>query len=216
MTPYYEQDGITIYHGDSRLIVPSLSVDVVITDPPYGMNLNTDFSGMNGWSGKGHKYDAIIGDSERFDPRPFMVGKRHVFWGAQYFCHSLPESGGWMVFNKRGDGLPSEICFGDCELAWCDAIQSVRIYAQMWHGVARWSSEGRLHPSQKPVGLMKWCIEQARMDGVILDPFMGSGSTLRAAKDLNRRAIGIELDERYCEIAAKRLSQGALPMEFSA
>jgi tRNA G10 N-methylase Trm11 len=91
------------------------SVDAVITDPPYGMNLDTDYSGID----NGIIHAPIIGDDRKFDPMPFLpIASRHIFWGAQYFCHSLPESGGWLVFNKRGYGAPSEICFGDCELAW--------------------------------------------------------------------------------------------------
>lgn len=217
MTPYYERDGITLYHADCRELLatmPAGSVDAVVTDPPYGMNLDTDFSGFSGWSGKGIVYKPIHGDNERFDPSPFLIGKRHVFWGAQYFCHSLPEAGGWMVFNKRGNGEPSAICFGDCELAWCDAIQSVRMYSQMWHGVSRWSTEGRLHPTQKPVGLMEWCIEQSRTSGEILDPFAGSCTTGVAAWNLGRKAVLCEISEEYCELGAKRLdrviSQGRL------
>jgi DNA modification methylase len=82
----------------------------------------------------------------------------------------------------------------------------------MWHGVARWSSEGTLHPTQKPVSLMRWCLDFFPQANVILDPFMGSGTTLRAAKDLGRKAIGIEIEERYCEIAAKRLQQSVMTL----
>ncbi len=214
MKPYYEHAGITIYHGDCRDVLPTLPpIDAVITDPPYGMNLDTDYSGMNGWCGKGHKYAPIAGDAERFDPSPWLeIGRTHVFWGAQYFCHSLPESGGWLVFNKRGEGAPSEICFGDCELAWCSSGQAVRMYSHMWHGISRWRTEGRLHPAQKPISLMAFCIAHAKVPegAAVLDPFMGSGATLVAAKRENRKAIGIEIEERYCEIAANRLRQEVL------
>lgn len=214
-TPYYDDGhGIVIYLGDCREILPHLpKVDLVLTDPPYGMALDTDYSGFNGWNGKGLVHAEIIGDGQPFDPKPFLIAQHHIFWGAQYFCHALPESGGWLVFNKRGDGAPSEICFGDCELAWADMMQSVRMFSRMWHGVARWSSEGVLHPSQKPIELMKWCIGLAKTaSGTILDPFMGSGTTLRAAKDLGRQCIGIEIEEKYCEIAARRLGQEVLPL----
>lgn len=118
----------TLYCGDCREVLPLLPpVHAVITDPPYGMALDTDFSGMNGWSGKGHKYAPIVGDGEHFDPAHLLgLGRVQVLWGAQYFCHSLPERGGWMVFNKRGNGAPSEICFGDCELAWASDGQAAR------------------------------------------------------------------------------------------
>ena len=197
----------TLYLGDCLDVLPTLGkVDAVVTDPPYGMSLDTDFSGFRGWSGGGHKYKKIEGDNKPFDPKPFLIAKTHVFWGAQYFCKSLPESGGWLVFNKRGEGKPSEICFGDCELAWCDAMQSVRMFSHMWHGVARWSTEGRFHPTQKPVALMEWCIDFS--DGhLILDPFMGSGTTGVACIRAGRRFIGIEKDEEYFDIALKRIRE---------
>lgn len=191
--------------------MPDKSVDAVITDPPYGMNLDTDFSGFNGWSGKGHEYAPVIGDDQDFDPSPFLeIGKVHIFWGAQYFCHNLPQRGGWLVFNKRGRGAPSEICFGDCELAWCDVGQSVRMFSHMWHGIARWSSEGRLHPTQKPVALMEWCLERYTHPGdTVLDPFMGSGTTGVACMKLNRNFIGCEIDPTYYSIAEKRIKEAA-------
>jgi len=189
--------------------IPDKSVDAVITDPPYGMGLNTDWRGMKRWKGEAHVYDPIIGDDSHFDPAPFLeVGRVHIFWGAQYFCHSLPETGGWLVFNKRGNGKPSAICFGDCELGWCDVGQSVRMYSQMWHGVARWSTEGRLHPTQKPIGLMKWCIERYTHEGdTVLDPFMGSGTTGVACVQTGRNFIGIEIDPTYFAIAERRIRE---------
>lgn len=212
MQPTWQTDdgSVRLYLGDCLDVLPHLSgVDAVVTDPPYGMKLDTDFSGFNGWSGKGHAYDPIAGDDEPFDPTPFLaVGRSHVFWGAQYFCHRLPENGGWLVFNKRGDGAPSAICFGDCELAWCDTQQSVRLYSQMWHGVSRWSSEGRYHPSQKPVGLMEWCCDQAKTDvgDTAFDPFMGSGTTGVACVRTGRRFIGIEKEPKYFDVAVKRIT----------
>ena len=91
----YENENVTLWHGDCREW--SGKADAVVSDPPYGMDLNTDFSGMNGWSGKGHKYEPIAGDDAPFDPAPWLAtGKAQVFWGAQYFCHRLPEvGGGW-------------------------------------------------------------------------------------------------------------------------
>lgn len=209
---------VRLYLGDCLEILPTLTgIDAIISDPPYGMNLNTDFSGMNGWSGKGHKYERIIGDDKPFDPAPLLkIGKVQVLWGAQYFCRSLPENGGWLVFNKRGDGKPSEICFGDAELAWCNIGQSVRMCSKMWHGVARWGSEGRLHPTQKPVYLMAWCIEQAKVaeGATVCDPYMGSGTTGIACIRTGRGFVGIEKDPAHYQTALERiqreLSQGDL------
>lgn len=197
----------TLYLGDCADVLPTLAkMDAVITDPPYGMNLDTDFSGFSTWGSKGTKYEPIIGDDKPFDPSPFIsLAPVCILWGAQWFCHALPISGGWLVFNKRGDGKPSEICFGDAELAWCNRIKSVRMYSQMWHGVARWSSEGRLHPTQKPIGLMEWCIKQAGDPQTIFDPFMGSGTTGVAAMRMQRKFVGVELDPSYFETACQRI-----------
>jgi DNA modification methylase len=198
----FQNENVTLWHGDCREW--SGKADAVVSDPPYGMNLDTDFSGMSG-----HKYDPIVGDDKPFDPAPWLDFPSVVFWGAQYFCHRLPEVGGWLVFNKRGDGKPSEICFGDCELAWCSVGQAVRMFSRMWHGVARWSSEGRLHPTQKPVDLMAWCMDRAKVPtgSMVLDPYAGSGTTLIAALETGRKAIGIEIDERWVEVARRRLER---------
>lgn len=197
----------TLYLGDCREILPTLGkVDAVISDPPYGMGLDTDFSGFNGWSGKGHAYEKVIGDDEPFDPRPWLdAAPVCILWGANHYSSKLPDSGGWLVFNKRGDGKPSEICFGDCELAWANRLQSVRMYSQVWHGVSRWASEGRHHPTQKSIGLMQWCIKQAGDPSLILDPYMGSGTTGVAALSLGRKFIGIEIEPKYFEIACERI-----------
>jgi DNA modification methylase len=98
--------------------------------------------------------------------------------------------------------------FADCELAWTNLKIAVRMIRHMWNGMLRKNGEPREHPTQKPVDVMAWAIRQAPNNVItILDPFMGSGTTLRAAKDLGRKAIGIEIEEKYCEIAAKRMAQ---------
>jgi site-specific DNA-methyltransferase (adenine-specific) len=217
--------GATLYLGNC-LDVPldSLRADAIITDPPYGMDLNTDYSGFGGWYQEpGKEYPRIAGDDRPFDPSPWLAfGVPCVFWGAQFYARKLPESGGWLVFNKRGDGKPSEICFGDCELAWSNTKQSVRMHSQMWHGVGRWrwSGEGSHHPSQKPVALMAWCIDQVGKPETILDPYMGSGTTGVAAVQMGRKFIGCEVNPAYFEIACRRIEdaqrQGGLFAEADA
>lgn len=195
----------TLYLGDCREVLPTLGpIGLLLTDPPYGMNLDTDYSGID--RGRGKAYEKVHGDDAPFDPRPFLIGKEHVFWGAQYFCHSLPETGGWLVFNKRGHGEASKICFGDCELAWTDFDrQSVRMHSQVWHGPARWHYEGAHHPTQKSIALMEWCIRLSKAKGVICDPFLGSGTTGVAAVKMGRAFVGVEREPKYFEIACQRI-----------
>ena len=211
MRPYYEQDGITIYHGNCREIVPALSWDALVCDPPYGIAHPTDYLARKrgDWS---RNYAQIAGDSEPFDPS-WMLGLDvpSIIWGANHFG-AMPPSSGWLCWDKRvrqGVGVNDQ---SDGELAWTNCVKGVRIFRHMWNGYWRESERGTgFHPTQKPVALLKWCLTLRGVpDGLILDPYMGAGPTLVAAKDLGRRAIGIEIEERYCEIAAKRLAQGVL------
>jgi len=214
MTPYYERDGITIFHGDCRDILPTLPpVDLVLTDPPYGMKWDGRITrGPNGTGKEGptRNYGAtIVGDDTPFDPRLVMaMGWKVIIWGFHHFSDRLP-CGSVLVWLKRYEsGFGSFL--SDADLAWMMGGCGVYCYRDL---SLQGESDERLHPTQKPLPLMRWCIERAG-DNVttILDPFMGSGTTLRAAKDLGRRAIGIEIEEKYCEIAVKRLSQEVLAL----
>jgi DNA modification methylase len=211
MKPYYEHGGITIYHGDCREILPSLEqVDAVVTDPPYGI----------GWVPRVNHTgaDHVWIDDKQFDPRPFLsIGKQHLFWGGNYFAHLLPPTESWFCWMKRPVGSDVNFekdrrSYAMAELAWSDFGTKPLVKVHVWDGGMR---EGRTenrafcHPSQKPVEVMRWCLVET--EGTVLDPFCGSGTTLVAAKDLGLRAIGIEIEERYCEIAAKRLAQEVLP-----
>jgi site-specific DNA-methyltransferase (adenine-specific) len=216
MKPYYEADGVTLYHGDCREILPGLTADAVVTDPPYGI----------GWAPRvNHRAkDHLWHDDQPFDPRPFLaVGRYHLFWGAPYFADKLPVSESWLTWVKRplhcdfsGDGRS----YATTETAWCDFGCKAAFIAHTWDGGMRaGDAQNRTfcHPSQKPIEVMKWCLARMPADaGVILDPFAGSGTTLRAALDMGRRAIGIEIEERYCEISARRLSQRVLDFGVSA
>ena len=226
--PYYERDGISIFLGDCRDILPHLPpVDLVLTDPPYGISYQSHHNSGRQNSGewlawtRRENFAPICGDEEPFDPAPVLsLGVRTILWGANHYASRLPDSSAWIWWDKLGDMGPCDQADG--ELAWTNLRGPVRRFVHEWRGLIRRGEENvvsayKLHPNQKPVRLMRWCIEKAG-DGVstILDPFMGSGTTLVAARDLGRKAIGIEIEERYCEIAVRRLSQQLLPFEAAA
>ena len=223
-TPYYDVDGITIYHGDCREILPYLpKVDLVLTDPPYGINTKSD--GMGKLS-------------------PWADLCNSAFWYADWIktCRSRLRQNGclWTFLNWR-----SMVTFqkASCDVGW--PIESLLIWDKCWIGpggqkglrpsyemvalfamphfsiddrglpdIQRWkwsSIKPNGHPAEKPIEGMAWLINISGGD-TILDPFMGSGTTLVAAKQLGRKAIGIEIEEKYCQIAVKRLGQGVLPL----
>jgi DNA modification methylase len=212
MTPYYQDDAVTIYHADCRDVLPTLgAVDLVLTDPPYGINYV--HGALNGPNASAFNGVAVVGDDTPFDPSFLLQYRRVILWGANHYADKLPPSGGWLVWDKRCNTVVNDQ--SDCEMAWTNIRRTTRIYYHVWDGFRRGPEKGepRVHPTQKALGLMRWCLELAPDAGLILDPFMGSGTTLRAAKDLGRKAIGIEIEERYCEIAAKRMAQTAMALD---
>lgn len=213
MRPYYEADGITIYHGDCREILPAVRFMALVTDPPYG--LGDRMTGGPKWSKLWAREDRpglsapLIWDAEPPVIIPALASHAPsaIIWGGNYF--SLPPSRGWLVWDK----IVRRFTSGHCELAWTSLDQPVRAFN---YAHAELATEGKYHPTQKPLPLMEWCLGFIQPDHVVCDPFMGSGTTLVAAKNLGRRAIGIELEEKYCEIAAKRLSQQVLDFNGAA
>lgn len=196
--PYYQDELVTIYHGDCRGILPTLEpVDLVLTDPPYGVAMLRGDSRVKA---------AIANDAQPPDIRFLLNIPKAIIWGGNNFCDQLPRSTGWLVWYKH---FPDMSRHSQAELAWTNTTRTIRHYQEAYHGFMR-KADGWLHPTQKPPGLMRWCLGLAPDAQSVLDPFMGSGTTLRAAKDLGLRAIGIEIEEKYCEIAAKRMAQGAL------
>jgi DNA modification methylase len=140
-----------------------------------------------------------------------------ILWGANHYASKLPDAKGWLAWDKATkNGL--DLKQAEIEFAWTNCVSRPKGFRHMWSGAFKASERGeRYHPTQKPVALMAWCLSLLpQTDAAILDPYMGSGPTLIAAKETGRRAIGIEIEERYCEIAAKRLSQEVLPLEALA
>jgi len=226
--PYYQDDWVQIFHGDCREILPTLpKVDLVLTDPQYQLANGKKATTMNAKAKRGAKllkgtvtrpkdWGQMVGDNTPFDPAQLLEYSKVILWGAIHYSDRLPKSTSWLVWDKR-DGVASDDN-ADCEMAWSNIGGPARIHRQLWKGICRAGIENiaiqgdKLHPFQKPVALMKWCIEKSSTSGIILDPFMGSGTTLVAAKQLNRKAIGIEIEEKYCEIAANRCCQEVLDL----
>jgi hypothetical protein len=155
----------------------------------------------------------IIGDDVLFDPSFLKgLGKPMILWGANHYANCLPSSGGWLIWDKSQPDKWEKVSFSHCELAWTNIRNSTRIHRQVWMGVVRSgeaNSQPVLHPTQKPVELMGWCLGFLPNAQTILDPFMGSGTTLVACQRMGRHGIGIELDPAYFDIACKRVEQAA-------
>jgi site-specific DNA-methyltransferase (adenine-specific) len=215
--PFYQNHLVTIYNADSTLfeIDPS-SVALVLADPPYGKRERTDRK----TKGRGslapcNDFPPVIGDDKAFDPTHWTRFKRVILWGGNWFASQLASASKWLVWDKS-DALPSKrgwIGFNDnadCELAWTNLKGPCRLLHHRWMGALKASErrERRVHPTQKPVALMEWCIQQANIkpeEGLILDPYMGSGPVLLAAQRLGFKAIGFELEPTYCAVAKSRL-----------
>lgn len=211
MTPYYEHGGITIYHGDARDVLPSVQADVLVTDPPYGITHSSNREGTAAWRGA----RSIAGDDttelrdwvlDFWRPRPALV----------FGTWKVPaprDTKAVVVWDKCDAGS------GDLSIPWKPSHEQVYVIGAgfsghrgpgvLRHVMQTHVTQGRTHPHEKPLPLMRDLIVKCP-PGIVLDPFMGSGTTLRAAKDLGRRAIGIEIEERYVEIAIKRLQQEVL------
>lgn len=213
--PIYKDSFLEIYKGDCREILAALSGKLaIVSDPPYGIPINTNFN--MGKKGKraadGKRFDEVFGNDEPFDPGHLMNFDHVLLWGANHFCQKLPHNGRWLVWDKRC-GVQPVRTQADCEMAWVNTYGAARVFRHIWDGMIKDSERGesRVHPTQKPVQLMQWCLEFIPDDYTIVDPYMGSGTTLKACKELRRRCIGIEISEEYCQAAIKRLGQETLP-----
>jgi DNA modification methylase len=191
----------TLYLGDCMDILPTLNkVDAVITDPPYG--IRRDGKPKSTSSHGGHKgYDFLNWDQHRpnKDFFNYIIEKSclQIVWGGNYFADLLPATSKWLFWDKG-----QRIDQADGELAWTSMGGAMRVYLLNRAAIAK---DGAVHPTQKPLALMKWCIEQAGNPETILDPFMGSGTTGVAAIQMGHKFIGIEREPKYFEIACERI-----------
>jgi site-specific DNA-methyltransferase (adenine-specific) len=203
MRPYYQDDLVTIYCGDSLLVVPELDltdVALLLTDPPYGMS----YKPLRGSDGSKLWREPVEGDAVPFDPSPWLEYPRVVLFGANWYAHRLPPSGGWIVWDKTPKGVKDGFHASHAELAWTNCCGSVRKFSLQWGGEAH-NHEPRLHPTQKPVGLMRWIVEQWTEPGdLVLDPYMGSGPVAQACAETGRRYVGVEIQQGFCQKAAAR------------
>lgn len=200
--------------GDCLDIAPRIEgADACISDPPYGMNPDTDSTRFSGGQRDVRRGDGrddcgdIAGDSEPFDPRPWIQFPRVILFGFNHFAARLPV-GTTLVWIKKSDDLFGTF-LSDCELAWMKGGHGVYAFRKQFPPPSRMHENNGpvAHPCQKPISLMMWCIEKCKTErgDTILDPFMGSGTTGVAAVRLGRRFIGIEKEERYFDIAVKRI-----------
>ena len=192
----------TLYHGDCLEILPTLpKVDAVVTDPPYGIGKDGQKLSTGGHGGR-KAYEFKGWDQERPAPEIFQMilgaADVHLIWGGNYFADLLPPAGKWLVWDKG-----QRINQSDGELAYTSLEGALRIRTL---NRVELMKDGAEHPTQKPVNLMTWSIEQIGKPQSVLDPFMGSGTTGVACANLGRKFIGIEIERTYFDIACERIA----------
>ena len=215
-------DCCSVVQGDcSELMkaIPDGAVDAVITDPPWGPDTVCNAQRFtrraspfwaNVDNSKVTPHKQIVGDDLEFDPRP-LLRWRCILWGATNFTRHLPHSNGWLIWDKREgaeDLAEKGWPLGEAELAWTNVRGSTRVFRNLWVGLLRTQERGEFyHPTQKPVELMMWCIQQAKLPQTVFDPYAGAGSTGIAAAKLGLHYLLFEISAEYCEIARRRLAE---------
>ena len=206
--------------GDSTSIdaveklVDNAKIDLCYTDPPYGINEKGDRSKRKGSKSlsDGVQYQDFKDDSIDYAVEAYQIVEgvlqipRQVWWGANYYCHALPQSNNWFVWDKRVEDKQKDTQ-SDCELAWIKSTwSSVRIFRHLWKGLIKGSEHGqkRVHPTQKPVALAEWSFDYFRTVKTVLDLFGGSGSTLIACEKTSRQCYMMEFEPHYCDVIVKR------------
>lgn len=208
----------TLYNADWMDLLDQLTtrkIACVVTDPPYGIG-ESNKKALSRGNAPGAMAAPIDYGEFDWDQLPISadavaallkVAPQQVIFGGNYYADKLPASSGWIVWDKMNGAND----FSDCELAWTSYNRGVRIIRYLWQGMIKAKPEQRYHPTQKPLAVMEWVIDNyTKPDTLVLDPYMGSGTTIVAAIRLGRHAIGIERDPRYFAIAEKRCAEAAL------
>lgn len=163
----------------------------ILTDPPYGINANKQTLGTGKKQfHRGEDWDSKVPDFFYL----LSIYQNAIIWGGNYFADKLPISNDWLCWHKKNDGLS----FSEFELAWSNTGKNCRILSHHWGG------ENKLHPTMKPLKVIEWCFDFLKSE-IILDPFLGSGSTMVASHQLNRKCYGMELDPKYCQVILDRM-----------
>jgi len=204
---------------DVEKLMNGEKADMVFTDPPYGMNLDTDYSSIKGTSKMAKtltpkKHRKVIGDDVEFNPtfllNLFSKTKEIFLWGADYYCNYLPKKGSWIVWDKTGgnDSLMKAGFASNFELCWSKQKHKRDIARITWKGVCGRAGQKTIHPTQKPIQLAEWFFNKwGKESNLIIDLFLGSGSTLMACEKTKRKCYGMELDEKYCDVIIERWEQ---------
>ena len=195
-----------LYCGDCKNI--QLTGDVIIADPPYGMNLDTDYSKLPSTKPEGNKtYDAVIGDDRPFDYQSIPLHCAEEFWfGADYYRKTIPDGGSWLVWDKRVEEKFDAMFGSAFELIW-SKVQHKREIIR-WNNTlfsGQKEAQGKLHPTAKPTKVIEWIIDRYSNRGnTIIDPFAGSGTTIIACENLGRICQAIEIEPKYVAVALER------------
>lgn len=185
---------------DVKRLMAGAKADLLLTDPPYGIDYGRagGFSASHGW---GKWRENVEWDKERPSKETIESAiaacEEAIIWGGNYFTDYLPPSMGWLVWDKG----QRDFSLADCELAWRSERKAARVFT---FSRAKALQDGKQHPTQKPIALMVWCMEQVNKAETIYDPFLGSGTTLIAAEQLNRKCYGMEISPAYCDVIVKR------------
>ena len=210
-------DWCTLYHADSVEIVDMLrehAPDAVIMDPPYGINyVATGGLADHGKHGRVNYSAPLVGDIDGPEIAGWLSFQEVILWGADHLRAELPKTGRFLAWDKLG-GVPAFNQFCDVEFAWHSRGGAARLISHLWKGIAtdqRGEAGGnrRYHPMQKPIRVMEWCIEQCRLEpgALILDPYMGSGTTAIAAFKRKMKFVGCEIDRRWFDVAVERINR---------